>query len=164
WFSYQVLWGAAALHPSMVELEKPVREPEAKLTHLRLGLLTGASLIAPICILLKEIRRGDLDLIEAAQLTVRARNDAPDSPERGLPQEMGERLLKLASKSTRHGGELDAALLTELGLPSDWTSGLVLALPGRGGILGVLLVAGPTQTSRPVRASLEALAMQLALA
>jgi diguanylate cyclase (GGDEF)-like protein/PAS domain S-box-containing protein len=237
WFSYQVLWGAAALHPSMVELEKPVREPEAKLTHLRLGLLTGASLIAPICILLKEIRRGDLDLIviicasivlfglvvmrmvdlvrqqersaarerllsshgaalvacatrqemqqsaldvvatlldgpgagllclsEDAQLTVRTGNDAPDSPERGLPPEMGERLLKLASKSTRHGGELDAALLTELGLPSDWTSGLVLALPGRGGILGVLLVAGPTQTSRPVRASLEALAMQLALA
>ena len=47
WISFLLLWGAAALHPSMVELEKPVRDGEAKLTHLRLGLLTGASLIAP---------------------------------------------------------------------------------------------------------------------
>jgi diguanylate cyclase (GGDEF)-like protein/PAS domain S-box-containing protein len=63
WFAYQVLWAAAALHPSMVALEEPVSDREAKLTPLRLGLLTGASLIAPICILLKELRRGDLDLI-----------------------------------------------------------------------------------------------------
>jgi hypothetical protein len=63
WFSYQALWAAAALHPSMVALEEPVVEREAKLTPLRLGLLTGASLIAPICILLKEIHRGDLDMI-----------------------------------------------------------------------------------------------------
>jgi diguanylate cyclase (GGDEF)-like protein/PAS domain S-box-containing protein len=63
WFSYQLLWGAAALHPSMVALEEPAEVREAKLTPLRLGLLTGASLIAPICILLKEARRGDLDLI-----------------------------------------------------------------------------------------------------
>jgi diguanylate cyclase (GGDEF)-like protein/PAS domain S-box-containing protein len=64
WFSYQVLWGAAALHPSMVALQEPLEHrEEAKLTPLRLGLLTGASLIAPVCILLKELRRGDLDLI-----------------------------------------------------------------------------------------------------
>ncbi|HEY3758803.1 MAG TPA: EAL domain-containing protein [Solirubrobacteraceae bacterium] len=63
WFSYQLLWGTAALHPSMVDLDEPVRSREAKLTTLRLTLLTGASLIAPICILLKESRRGDLDLI-----------------------------------------------------------------------------------------------------
>jgi diguanylate cyclase (GGDEF)-like protein/PAS domain S-box-containing protein len=63
WFSYQLLWGAAALHPSMVELDEPVYERGAKLTPLRLTLLTGASLIAPICVLLKEIHRGDLDLI-----------------------------------------------------------------------------------------------------
>jgi diguanylate cyclase (GGDEF)-like protein/PAS domain S-box-containing protein len=63
WFSYQVLWAAAALHPSMVALDEPVGDRKAKLTPLRLGLLTGASLIAPICILLKELRRGDLDLI-----------------------------------------------------------------------------------------------------
>ncbi len=64
WFSYQLLWGTAALHPSMVALDEPVKSRgEAKLTPLRLGLLTGASLIAPVCIFLKELHRGDLDLI-----------------------------------------------------------------------------------------------------
>jgi diguanylate cyclase (GGDEF)-like protein/PAS domain S-box-containing protein len=65
WTSYQLLWAAAALHPSMVALQEPVVSDRdgAKLTPLRLSLLTGASLIAPICILLKELRRGDLDLI-----------------------------------------------------------------------------------------------------
>jgi diguanylate cyclase (GGDEF)-like protein/PAS domain S-box-containing protein len=64
WTSYQLLWAAAALHPSMVDLEKPISDRGgAKLTPLRLSLLTGASLIAPVCILLKELRRGDLDLI-----------------------------------------------------------------------------------------------------
>jgi diguanylate cyclase (GGDEF)-like protein/PAS domain S-box-containing protein len=64
WFSYQLLWGTAALHPSMVALDEPVEHRgEAKLTPLRLSLLTGASLIAPVCIFLKELHRGDLDLI-----------------------------------------------------------------------------------------------------
>ncbi len=64
WTAYQMLWAAAALHPSMVALQEPSSDQrEAKLTPLRLSLLTGASLIAPVCILLKELRRGDLDLI-----------------------------------------------------------------------------------------------------
>ncbi len=64
WTSYSVLWATAALHPSMVSMEEPAsNHQEAKLTPLRLSLLAGASLIAPICILLKELRRGDLDLI-----------------------------------------------------------------------------------------------------
>jgi diguanylate cyclase (GGDEF)-like protein/PAS domain S-box-containing protein len=62
WISYLLLWGTAALHPSMVELEQPVAESEAKLTHMRLALLTGASLIAPACILFKELDRHDFDL------------------------------------------------------------------------------------------------------
>jgi diguanylate cyclase (GGDEF)-like protein/PAS domain S-box-containing protein len=63
WTAYPVLWATAALHPSMRSLHEPVHDREAKLTPLRLSLLTGASLIAPVCILLKETRRGDLDLI-----------------------------------------------------------------------------------------------------
>ncbi len=62
WISFLLMWGAAALHPSMVELQEPVRDGEAKLTHLRLGLLTGASLIAPVFVLLKEFHRGDFDV------------------------------------------------------------------------------------------------------
>jgi diguanylate cyclase (GGDEF)-like protein/PAS domain S-box-containing protein len=64
WLSYQLLWGAAALHPSMTAMEEPATEErESQLTPLRLALLTCASLIAPVCVLLKELRRGDLDLI-----------------------------------------------------------------------------------------------------
>ncbi|HEY7952783.1 MAG TPA: EAL domain-containing protein [Solirubrobacteraceae bacterium] len=64
WLSYQLLWGAAALHPSMTAMEEPATEErESQLTPLRLALLTCASLIAPVCVLLKEMRRGDLDLI-----------------------------------------------------------------------------------------------------
>src|SRR5918996_2174503 len=47
WIGFYLLWGAAALHPSMRELERPAdREPQ--LTSLRLALLTCASLMAPV--------------------------------------------------------------------------------------------------------------------
>jgi diguanylate cyclase (GGDEF)-like protein/PAS domain S-box-containing protein len=47
WIAFYLLWGAAALHPSMRTLEEPALEPRTRLTPLRLGLLAGACLIAP---------------------------------------------------------------------------------------------------------------------
>ena len=47
WIAYYVLWGAAALHPSMRTLEQPSAEVRARLTPSRLALLAGACLIAP---------------------------------------------------------------------------------------------------------------------
>jgi diguanylate cyclase (GGDEF)-like protein/PAS domain S-box-containing protein len=47
WIAYYVLWGAAALHPSMRTLEEPALDSRTRLTPLRLGLLAGACLIAP---------------------------------------------------------------------------------------------------------------------
>ena len=47
WIAYYLLWGAAALHPSMRTLEEPAVDVRARLTPLRLGLLAGACLIAP---------------------------------------------------------------------------------------------------------------------
>jgi diguanylate cyclase (GGDEF)-like protein/PAS domain S-box-containing protein len=47
WISYYLLWGAAALHPSMRVLEEPAAETRTRLTPLRLALLGGACLIAP---------------------------------------------------------------------------------------------------------------------
>ena len=47
WIVYYLLWGAAALHPSMRTLEEPALEERTRLTPLRLGLLAGACLIAP---------------------------------------------------------------------------------------------------------------------
>ena len=40
WMSYYLLWGAAALHPSMRELSEPAAPlRRARLTHRRLALL-----------------------------------------------------------------------------------------------------------------------------
>ena len=47
WIFYYLLWGAAALHPSMRSLETPAEDLRTRLTPLRLTLLAGACLIAP---------------------------------------------------------------------------------------------------------------------
>jgi len=47
WILYYLLWGAAALHPSMRTLEEPAADTRTRLTRLRLSLLAGACLIAP---------------------------------------------------------------------------------------------------------------------
>src|ERR1700675_4168820 len=46
WIAFYVLWGMAALHPSMKEMSKPSREVEKKLTKTRLSILAAVSLIA----------------------------------------------------------------------------------------------------------------------
>ena len=58
WLSFYLLWGAAALHPSMAELDRAAPERDARLTPLRLGMLTCASLIAPVMALLQVIDEG----------------------------------------------------------------------------------------------------------
>jgi diguanylate cyclase (GGDEF)-like protein/PAS domain S-box-containing protein len=63
WIYFYLLWGAAALHPSMREVEQPEPSHEPRLTPIRLGLLTGASLIAPAILLVKSMHRGDLDAV-----------------------------------------------------------------------------------------------------
>ncbi|MGO9903156.1 MAG: putative bifunctional diguanylate cyclase/phosphodiesterase [Solirubrobacteraceae bacterium] len=63
WIGFYLLWGAAALHPSMRELELPAPDRQPRLTWMRLALLTCATLIAPAIELTKEVRRGDLDLV-----------------------------------------------------------------------------------------------------
>src|SRR6202040_1858258 len=47
WILYYLLWGAAALHPSMRSLEEGAPDFRTRLTPLRLALLGGACLIAP---------------------------------------------------------------------------------------------------------------------
>ncbi|WP_329571596.1 putative bifunctional diguanylate cyclase/phosphodiesterase [Kitasatospora sp. NBC_01266] len=57
WAAFYCAWGAAALHPSMVELTRPVPTQQSDITAGRLALLTLASLIAP-GILLVEASHG----------------------------------------------------------------------------------------------------------
>jgi len=237
WFSYQLLWGAAALHPSMVAMDEPVANREAKLTPLRLSLLAGASLIAPVCIFLKELHRGDLDLmviicasvvlfglvvmrmvdlvrqqersvarerllssfgaalvacatreemqqsalevivpllegdgvgvlclIEDGALTAVARNDDLHWSARTLPEQVGAELLALAERGAARGVTLEPAVLAAMDLDLQTSNGLVLPLPIRGGILGLLVLACHSEVSRQARGALEALVNQLALA
>ncbi len=242
WFSYQLLWGAAALHPSMAAMGDPVtdreaKDREAKLTPVRLALLTGASLIAPVCIFVKELHRGDLDLmvtvsasvvlfglvvmrmvdlvrqqvrsaarerllssfgatlvacatceemqqsalnvivpllegrgvgilclLENDVLCAAARSDDAGWSTRALPERVGARLLELGEEGPARGVILEPAVLGAMELADEFSSGLVLSLPVRGGILGVLVLACPNEVSRQVRSALEALANQLALA
>ena len=63
WIGFYLFWGAAALHPSMRELDEPAPDRAPRLTPLRLALLTGAALIAPVIELSREIQRSDLDLV-----------------------------------------------------------------------------------------------------
>ena len=63
WIAYYLFWGAAALHPSMRELEQPAPDRQPRLTRTRLALLTAAALIAPAIEIAREVRRSDLDLI-----------------------------------------------------------------------------------------------------
>jgi diguanylate cyclase (GGDEF)-like protein/PAS domain S-box-containing protein len=63
WMSYYLLWGAAALHPSMRSLEEPVPEKEMQLSWARLATLTVASLIAPLLQVVVGGRDAGVDVI-----------------------------------------------------------------------------------------------------
>jgi diguanylate cyclase (GGDEF)-like protein/PAS domain S-box-containing protein len=72
WLVYYLLWGAAALHPSMREFVEATPDRQRRLSWQRLGLLTAASLVAPGIELVREANRGDFDLlvIVAASIVV----------------------------------------------------------------------------------------------
>jgi diguanylate cyclase (GGDEF)-like protein/PAS domain S-box-containing protein len=61
WAAFYVLWGAAALHPTMRSLEQAAPERHVRLSPMRLALLTGASLIAPAVMIVRRISSGDWD-------------------------------------------------------------------------------------------------------
>ena len=58
WAIFYLLWGAAALHPSMRNLSDKAPDVERRLSRLRLLLLGGASLIAP-GVMLIQLSRGE---------------------------------------------------------------------------------------------------------
>jgi diguanylate cyclase (GGDEF)-like protein/PAS domain S-box-containing protein len=60
WMMYYILWGAAALHPSMRVLEEPATDSRARLTSLRLALLGAACLIAPSIRFYQELGNPDI--------------------------------------------------------------------------------------------------------
>jgi diguanylate cyclase (GGDEF)-like protein/PAS domain S-box-containing protein len=63
WIFFYLFWGAAALHPSMKELTDVEVDRQARLTPLRLVLLTGATLVAPVLEIIKVIPTRNWDLL-----------------------------------------------------------------------------------------------------
>ncbi len=66
WIAYLVLWGAAALHPSMRSLEVPAADSRVRLTATRLALLALACLIAPGIHFAEELKNADLLVVIGA--------------------------------------------------------------------------------------------------
>lgn len=62
WIGFYLLWGAAALHPSMARLDQPMPGQEVVLTRFRLALLTCASLIAPVIGVVHDVHANDLEM------------------------------------------------------------------------------------------------------
>jgi diguanylate cyclase (GGDEF)-like protein len=69
WIAFYLLFGAAALHPSMRRLQDPVAGHESRLTPVRLALLTAAALVAPGIELLSR-QTSDLQVVIAASAVV----------------------------------------------------------------------------------------------
>ena len=63
WIFFYLLWGAAALHPSMQELSEVEAERQPRLTWLRLVLLAGATLTAPALEIVKVVPTRNWDLL-----------------------------------------------------------------------------------------------------
>jgi diguanylate cyclase (GGDEF)-like protein/PAS domain S-box-containing protein len=70
WMFFYLFWGAAALHPSMREVSEVEAERQPRLTALRMSLLAGATLIAPILEIFKVVplRNWDLLFVTGASL------------------------------------------------------------------------------------------------
>jgi len=69
WIMYYILWGAAALHPSMSTLEQPV-ESRTRLTPLRLGALAVACVIGPGIRLYQEWGNADVTVVISASIVM----------------------------------------------------------------------------------------------
>ena len=70
WIAFYVLFGTAALHPSMRALDEPRRD-RLRITRTRLAALTAATLIAPVLELTLDGRRGpDLDVVVYASVAM----------------------------------------------------------------------------------------------
>ncbi len=62
WIAFSVIFGVAALHPSMRTLSERATEIDSRLTTVRLNMLTGAALMAPGVQAVEAIRGNGVDL------------------------------------------------------------------------------------------------------
>ena len=70
WIGYYLLWGAAALHPSMRTLEEPAPDRYVRLTRVRLGLLAVSCLIAPAIRVVQADRNAGMLVVTCASMVL----------------------------------------------------------------------------------------------
>ena len=120
WIAFYLLWGAAALHPSMVALERPAPDREPRLRPIRLVLLTLASIIAPILALLRNANLTNdavvlnLTAIVLFALVVARIAGLVRQQERSVARErilrsVGEALVAATDRNAIHDAALEAA-------------------------------------------------------
>ncbi|MDX6714811.1 MAG: hypothetical protein QOH30_1369 [Baekduia sp.] len=190
WIAFYVLWGAAALHPSMRVIDHGRRSRSA-LTRTRLGLLATASLIAPAFELSHDIGRGDTDMaivtgaaLVLFGLVVVRMAGLMRAQERSMERErtLGRAGAELVAAATREELEdvavraatllagsdaevrLHAALTDAERAAASHHEGMVIDLEPREGVAAMLTVVSPSLADRAVREILGALATQVVLA
>jgi diguanylate cyclase (GGDEF)-like protein len=135
WLLSYVIWGAAALHPSMRSMSEVAPDQTARFSHWRLALLATTSLMAPAVLVQQGLRHQPIDVgaiafgsvvlfllvvlrmsglvaqvqDQAAQLAALAHNDALT----GIPNRRAWELElpREMARVRRHGGRLHVALL-----------------------------------------------------
>jgi diguanylate cyclase (GGDEF)-like protein/PAS domain S-box-containing protein len=121
WAIFYVLWGAAALHPSMRTLSEPTAEQDVKLTRLRLFLLAGATVGIQIIRIIQLARHERVDepiligasvslflLVVARMYGLVRRQEQSASREKAL-RGAGARLVTATSRETIYAAALEAA-------------------------------------------------------
>src|SRR5207248_9486822 len=68
WMTSYVLWGVAALHPSMKQLTVPRRVPTVMIGRRRVGVLAAALLTVPVALVVAHARGDSVGLYEVSTL------------------------------------------------------------------------------------------------
>jgi diguanylate cyclase (GGDEF)-like protein/PAS domain S-box-containing protein len=122
WGAYYILWGVAALHPSMRKVDEPSPARTVRITRPRLALLTCASLIAPAVLAIQTLRGEPVELpviiagcailflLVVARMTgLLHEYERSAGRERGL-REAGGALVAAASREEVYEAALDSML------------------------------------------------------
>jgi diguanylate cyclase (GGDEF)-like protein/PAS domain S-box-containing protein len=120
WIAYLVLWGAAALHPSMRTLEEPAVDSRSRLTRMRLALLALACLIAPGIHFAQDIHNMDVLVVIGASaalflLVVARMAGLVRQEERATSRELALRRAGVALVAAAGQEQVNAAVVSAAG-------------------------------------------------
>ncbi|HLX21240.1 MAG TPA: EAL domain-containing protein [Gaiellaceae bacterium] len=137
WIAYLVLWGGAALHPSMRSLEEPAVDWRSRLTKTRLVLLAVACLIAPGIRFFDSLRNVDhmvvlgaaavLFLLVVARMAGLVRQEERATDREFALRRAGAKLVAASAGQERITGAVIAAVHEVVG--TDATVRVVLSTP-----------------------------------